>query len=140
MSANYRTLAPAVAGVYAVQFADHVKIGMTRQMRGRIRGHGKDGGFIARVWIATDRQPLEAVEEDALTAATLVGRRVRKTEMFTGITFGQACDILRSVTARHWGGPVHERDGFTAEVVTPIPNPRTLLRHGWDGAYLVAAS
>lgn len=139
MSANYRTLAPAVEGVYVVQFDDRVKLGMTGKLRGRLRAHGKAGATRARVWIARDDQSLWRVEEEALAAAALVGHRIGKTESFTGLTFGQACDILRSVTARRWGGPVHEIDGFTADVVLPFANSIG-WRHGWNGSHLLEAA
>lgn len=137
MSADYRTLAPAVAGVYAIQFPGHVKLGMSQHLRGRLRGHGKDGGTRARVWIAPGEEPLWRVEDDALAAAAFVGRQIRKTESFTRLTFGQAVDILRAVTTRHWGGPVHEVDGFTQHIVIPIPNPHTRSLYGWNGAHLL---
>lgn len=136
MSANYRTLAPAVPGVYAVQFDGRVKLGRSHKLRARLREHGKAGAMRAHVWIAPDGQQMWRVEEDALAVAALVGRQIRKTESFTDLTFGQACDILRSAAARYWGGPVHEIDAFTADIFRPMPLSSGYA-YGWDGSHLL---
>lgn len=123
-----------VAGVYVIQFDGWVKVGMTNNLRARLRSHGKAGGTRARGWsVDADRY---WIEEDVLAAMTAIGSLVRGREGFAGVTFGQAVDITRSAVTRRAGGPVHELDGFTIEIVRPLPLSNG-WRYGWDGTHLL---
>lgn len=133
---SYQTL-HLVAGVYVIQFDDWVKVGMSKDLRMRLRTHGKEGGIRARAWSVPDDRCRWRIEEDVLAALFVIGRRVRGREGFADVTFGQAVDVTRSAIARLTGGPTHELDGFAPDIVMPMVNPSTQRRYGWTGSHLL---
>lgn len=100
------------AGVYVIQFPDHVKIGQSADLSARLRGHTKAGAQQVRV---LDVEPPAHlfIEEAALRAAAQVGRRRGLREEFDGLAFDAAIELVEQAAAEYYehGGtaksPVH---------------------------------
>jgi hypothetical protein len=133
---SYSTLYD-VGGVYVAQFAGWVKVGMSSDLRMRMRTHGKQGATRARAWSVEDEAHRVRIEADVLSTLFTIGQLVRGREGFAGVTFGQAVDVMRSSITWRYGGPAHELDGFAHSVVFPMLNPSTNRHYGWDGSHLL---
>jgi hypothetical protein len=96
------------AGVYVVQFPDHVKIGQSRDLEARIRGHERAGGTCFRVLDADPPANL-FIEAIALAAASISGRRRGAREEFDDLTFEGAVEIVEKAAEQYYDqGPTGE--------------------------------
>jgi len=88
-----------IAGLYVVQFRDHVKIGRSKLAPPRLRAHAQAGAQRIRLFFGPEA--IVGAEAPALRVAAKLGRlRVGSYERFDGLTFDHASTVV-GIAAAH---------------------------------------
>jgi hypothetical protein len=125
-----RLLLSCQPGIYLVDFNDGtVKVGRSRNLRGRVKVHIKTGATQVSAWALHYKGP--GIEDDEINfaefgALCVVGReghRIGATERFQDLPFARAAELINNFLPSRWDGAIAPHLDIPLARLTEEPKP-----------------